>query len=192
MLSLLPHAAKAQGTTAINVGFSYQMNWQSVKDNINYPEYIGATIGFEVPVLPVAGIEAGLWTGQYSQTLGYREYQHARAMLKGFVIAPFIAPTIYVPLGRNAHTVFLRNEFAYAFQHLNRDEYGDGDFTVLKYPKRQFAYKVSVGYRYNFSEHVAGSAAVGYSTFNYLKGSRPNGFKTSTPFAVDIRLHYSF
>lgn len=182
-------AQQAQGqTSSLNVGVNYAMRLQSAKANIRMPEYIGASVGYEFSIIQPLGVEIGLAVGQYSQTVGYKEYQHTRCALRGFAFSPFVAPTFYVPLGSWDNMLLLRNELAYAFQKLTRNDNKEEVFNTFECPKSQFAYQVGVGYRHMFSENVSMTAIVNYSTFNFLRGSDGKGFKTSTPFSVIIKL----
>ena len=89
---------QAQGqTSSLNVGVNYAMRLQSAKANIRMPEYIGASVGYELSIIQPFSVEIGLAVGQYSQTVGYKEYQHTRCALRGFAFSPFVAPTFYVP-----------------------------------------------------------------------------------------------
>lgn len=120
ILAVLSIAAQqAQGqTSSLNAGFYYATRLQSAKANIRMPEYIGASVGYEFSIIQPLGVEIGLAVGQYSQTVGYKEYQHTRCALRGFAFSPFVAPTFYVPLGSWDNMLLLRNELAYAFQKL--------------------------------------------------------------------------
>ena len=180
---------QAQGqTSSLNVGVNYAMRLQSAKANIRMPEYIGASVGYELNIIQPFSVEFGLAVGQYSQTVGYKEYQHTRCALRGFAFSPFVAPTFYVPLGNWDNMLLLRNELAYAFQKLTRNDNKEEVFNTFECPKSQFAYQVGVGYRHMFSENVSMTAVVNYSTFNFLRGSDGKDFKTSTPFSVIIKL----
>ena len=182
-------AQQAQGqTSSLNVGFNYATRLQSAKANIRMPEYIGASVGYELSIIQPFGVEIGLAVGQYSQTVGYKEYQHTRCALRGFAFSPFVAPTFYVPLGSWDNMLLLRNELAYAFQKLTRNDNKEEVFNTFECPKSQFVYQVGVGYRHMFSENLSMTAIVNYSTFNFLRGSDGKGFKTSTPFSVIIKL----
>ena len=182
-------AQQAQGqTSSLNVGFNYATRLQSAKANIRMPEYIGASVGYELSIIQPFGVEIGLAVGQYSQTVGYKEYQHTRCALRGFAFSPFVAPTFYVPLGSWDNMLLLRNELAYAFQKLTRNDNKEEVFNTFECPKSQFVYQVGVGYRHMFSENVSMTAIVNYSTFNFLRGSDGKDFKTSTPFSVIIKL----
>ena len=190
ILAVLAIAAQqAQGqTSSLNVGVNYAMRLQSAKANIRMPEYIGASVGYELSIIQPFSVEFGLAVGQYSQTVGYKEYQHTRCALRGFAFSPFVAPTFYVPLGSWDNMLLLRNELAYAFQKLTRNDNKEEVFSTFECPKSQFAYQVGVGYRHMFSENVSMTAIVNYSTFNFLRGSDGKDFKTSTPFSVIIKL----
>lgn len=180
---------QAQGqTSSLNVGVNYAMRLQSAKANIRMPEYIGASVGYELSIIQPFSVEFGLAVGQYSQTVGYKEYQHTRCALRGFAFSPFVAPTFYVPLGSWDNMLLLRNELAYAFQKLTRNDNKEEVFNTFECPKSQFVYQVGVGYRHMFSENVSMTAIVNYSTFNLLRGSDGKDFKTSTPFSVIIKL----
>ena len=180
---------QAQGqTSSLNVGVNYAMRLQSAKANIRMPEYIGASVGYELSIIQPFSVEFGLAVGQYSQTVGYKEYQHTRCALRGFAFSPFVAPTFYVPLGSWDNMLLLRNELAYAFQKLTRNDNKEEVFNTFECPKSQFVYQVGVGYRHMFSENVSMTAIVNYSTFNFLRGSDGKDFKTSTPFSVIIKL----
>lgn len=180
---------QAQGqTSSLNVGVNYAMRLQSAKANIRMPEYIGASVGYEFSIIQPLGVEIGLAVGQYSQTVGYKEYQHTRCALRGFAFSPYVAPTFYLPLGNWENTLLLRNELAYSFQKLTKNDNKDEMFDTFKCPKSQFVYQIGVGYRHMFSENVSMTAIVNYSTFNFLRGSDGKDFKTSTPFSVIIKL----
>lgn len=180
---------QAQGqTSSLNVGVNYAMRLQSAKANIRMPEYIGASVGYELNIIQPFSVEFGMAVGQYSQTVGYEEYQHTRCALRGFAFSPYVAPTFYLPLGNWENTLLLRNELAYAFQKLTRNDNKEEVFNTFECPKSQFAYQVGVGYRHMFSENVSMTAIVNYSTFNFLRGSDGKDFKTSTPFSVIIKL----
>lgn len=182
-------AQQAQGqTSSLNVGVNYAMRLQSAKANIRMPEYIGASVGYELSIIQPFSVEFGLAVGQYSQTVGYKEYQHTRCALRGFAFSPFVAPTFYVPLGNWENTLLLRNELAYSFQKLTKNDNKDEMFDTFKCPKSQFVYQIGIGYRHMFSENVSMTAIVNYSTFNFLRGSDGKDFKTSTPFSVIIKL----
>lgn len=184
---------QAQGqTSSLNVGVNYAMRLQSAKANIRMPEYIGASVGYELSIIQPFSVEFGLAVGQYSQTVGYKEYQHTRCALRGFALSPFVAPTFYVPLGSWDNMLLLRNELAYAFQKLTRNDNKEEVFNTFECPKSQFAYQVGVGYRHMFSENVSMTAIVNYSTFNFLRGSDGKGFKTSTPFSMIIKFGWHF
>lgn len=190
---LIIAAQQAQGqTSSLNVGFNYATRLQSAKANIRMPEYIGASVGYELNIIQPFGVEIGLDVGQYSQTVGYKEYQHTRCALRGFALSPFVAPTFYVPLGSWDNMLLLRNELAYAFQKLTKNDNKEEVFNTFECPKSQFAYQVGVGYRHMFSENVSMTAIVNYSTFNFLRGSDGKGFKTSTPFSMIIRFGWHF
>ena len=179
---------QAQGqTSSLNVGVNYAMRLQSAKANIRMPEYIGASVGYEFSIIQPLGVEIGLAVGQYSQTVGYEEYQHTRCALRGFAFSPYVAPTFYLPLGNWENTLLLRNELAYSFQKLAKNDNKDEMFDTFKCPKSQFVYQIGVGYRHMFSENVSMTAIVNYSTFNFLRGSDGKGFKTSTPFSMIIK-----
>ena len=170
ILAVLAIAAQqAQGQT-LNAGFYYAMRLQSAKANIRMPEYIGASVGYELSIIQPFGVEIGLAVGQYSQTVGYKEYQHTRCALRGFAFS------------------LLRNELAYAFQKLTRNDNKEEVFNTFECPKSQFVYQIGIGYRHMFSENVSMTAVVNYSTFNFLRGSDGKDFKTSTPFSVIIKL----
>ena len=110
---------QAQGqSSSLNVGINYMTRLQSAKANIRMPEYIGASVGYELNIIQPFSVEFGMAVGQYSQTVGYEEYQHTRCALRGFAFSPFVAPTFYVPLGSWDNMLLLRNELAYAFQKL--------------------------------------------------------------------------
>ena len=180
---------QAQGqTSSLNVGVNYAMRLQSAKANIRMPEYIGASVGYEFSIIQPLGVEIGLAVGQYSQTVGYKEYQHTRCALRGFAFSPYVAPTFYLPLGNWENTLLLRNELAYSFQKLTKNDNKDEMFDTFKCPKSQFVYQIGIGYRHMFSENVSMTAVVNYSTFNFLRGSDGKDFKTSTPFSVIIKL----
>lgn len=180
---------QAQGqSSSLNVGINYMTRLQSAKANIRMPEYIGASVGYELNIIQPFSVEFGMAVGQYSQTVGYEEYQHTRCALRGFAFSPFVAPTFYVPLGSWDNMLLLRNELAYAFQKLTRNDNKEEVFNTFECPKSQFAYQVGVGYRHMFSENVSMTAIVNYSTFNFLRGSDGKDFKTSTPFSVIIKL----
>lgn len=180
---------QAQGqTSSLNVGVNYAMRLQSAKANIRMPEYIGASVGYELSIIQPFSVEFGLAVGQYSQTVGYKEYQHTRCALRGFAFSPYVAPTFYLPLGNWENTLLLRNELAYSFQKLTKNDNKDEMFDTFKCPKSQFVYQIGVGYRHMFSENVSMTAIVNYSTFNFLRGSDGKDFKTSTPFSVIIKL----
>ena len=186
-------AQQAQGqTSSLNAGFYYAMRLQSAKANIRMPEYIGASVGYELSIIQPFGVEIGLAVGQYSQTVGYKEYQHTRCALRGFAFSPFVAPTFYVPLGSWDNMLLLRNELAYAFQKLTRNDNKEEVFNTFECPKSQFVYQVGVGYRHMFSENVSMTAIVNYSTFNFLRSSDGKGFKTSTPFSMIIKFGWHF
>lgn len=180
---------QAQGqTSSLNVGVNYAMRLQSAKANIRMPEYIGASVGYELNIIQPFSVEFGMAVGQYSQTVGYEEYQHTRCALRGFAFSPYVAPTFYLPLGNWENTLLLRNELAYSFQKLTKNDNKDEMFDTFKCPKSQFVYQIGVGYRHMFSENVSMTAIVNYSTFNFLRGSDGKDFKTSTPFSVIIKL----
>ncbi len=180
---------QAQGqTSSLNVGVNYAMRLQSAKANIRMPEYIGASVGYELNIIQPFSVEFGMAVGQYSQTVGYEEYQHTRCALRGFAFSPYVAPTFYLPLGNWENTLLLRNELAYSFQKLTKNDNKEEVFNTFECPKSQFAYQVGVGYRHMFSENVSMTAIVNYSTFNFLRGSDGKDFKTSTPFSVIIKL----
>lgn len=180
---------QAQGqSSSLNVGINYMTRLQSAKANIRMPEYIGASVGYELSIIQPFSVEFGMAVGQYSQTVGYEEYQHTRCALRGFAFSPFVAPTFYVPLGSWDNMLLLRNELAYTFQKLTRNDNKEEVFNTFECPKSQFAYQVGVGYRHMFSENVSMTAVVNYSTFNFLRGSDGKDFKTSTPFSVIIKL----
>ena len=182
-------AQQAQGqTSSLNVGVNYAMRLQSAKANIRMPEYIGASVGYELSIIQPFSVEIGLAVGQYSQTVGYKEYQHTRCALRGFAFSPYVAPTFYLPLGNWENTLLLRNELAYSFQKLTKNDNKDEMFDTFKCPKSQFVYQIGIGYRHMFSENVSMTAVVNYSTFNFLRGSDGKDFKTSTPFSVIIKL----
>ena len=184
---------QAQGqTSSLNVGVNYAMRLQSAKANIRMPEYIGASVGYELSIIQPFSVEFGLAVGQYSQTVGYKEYQHTRCALRGFAFSPFVAPTFYVPLGSWDNMLLLRNELAYAFQKLTRNDNKEEVFNTFECPKSQFVYQVGVGYRHMFSENLSMTAIVNYSTFNFLRGSDGKGFKTSTPFSMIIKFGWHF
>lgn len=184
---------QAQGqSSSLNVGINYMTRLQSAKANIRMPEYIGASVGYELSIIQPFSVEIGLAVGQYSQTVGYKEYQHTRCALRGFAFSPFVAPTFYVPLGSWDNMLLLRNELAYAFQKLTRNDNKEEVFNTFECPKSQFAYQVGVGYRHMFSENVSMTAIVNYSTFNFLRGSDGKGFKTSTPFSMIIKFGWHF
>ena len=177
-------AQQAQGqTSSLNAGFYYAMRLQSAKANIRMPEYIGASVGYELSIIQPFGVEIGLAVGQYSQTVGYKEYQHTRCALRGFAFSPFVAPD---------NMLLLRNELAYAFQKLTRNDNKEEVFNTFECPKSQFVYQVGVGYRHMFSENLSMTAIVNYSTFNFLRGSDGKGFKTSTPFSMIIKFGWHF
>ena len=90
ILAVLAIAAQqAQGqTSSLNAGFYYATRLQSAKANIRMPEYIGASVGYEFSIIQPLGVEIGLAVGQYSQTVGYKEYQHTRCALRGFALSP--------------------------------------------------------------------------------------------------------
>lgn len=180
---------QAQGqTSSLNVGVNYAMRLQSAKANIRMPEYIGASAGYELNIIQPFSVEFGMAVGQYSQTVGYEEYQHTRCALRGFAFSPYVAPTFYLPLGNWENTLLLRNELAYSFQKLTKNDNKDEMFDTFKCPKSQFVYQIGIGYRHMFSENVSMTAVVNYSTFNFLRGSDGKDFKTSTPFSVIIKL----
>lgn len=180
---------QAQGqTSSLNVGVNYAMRLQSAKANIRMPEYIGASVGYELNIIQPFSVEFGMAVGQYSQTVGYEEYQHTRCALRGFAFSPYVAPTFYLPLGNWENTLLLRNELAYSFQKLTKNDNKDEMFDTFKCPKSQFVYQIGIGYRHIFSENVSMTAVVNYSTFNFLRGSDGKDFKTSTPFSVIIKL----
>lgn len=180
---------QAQGqTSSLNVGVNYAMRLQSAKANIRMPEYIGASVGYELNIIQPFSVEFGMAVGQYSQTVGYEEYQHTRCALRGFAFSPYVAPTFYLPLGNWENTLLLRNELAYSFQKLTKNDNKDEMFDTFKCPKSQFVYQIGIGYRHMFSENVSMTAIVNYSTFNLLRGSDGKDFKTSTPFSVIIKL----
>lgn len=180
---------QSQGqSSSLNVGINYMTRLQSAKANIRMPEYIGASVGYELNIIQPFSVEFGMAVGQYSQTVGYEEYQHTRCALRGFAFSPYVAPTFYVPLGSWDNMLLLRNELAYAFQKLTRNDNKEEVFDTFKCPKSQFAYQVGVGYRHMFSENVSMTAIVNYSTFNFLRGCDGKDFKTSTPFSVIIKL----
>lgn len=180
---------QAQGqTSSLNVGVNYAMRLQSAKANIRMPEYIGASVGYELNIIQPFSVEFGMAVGQYSQTVGYEEYQHTRCALRGFAFSPYVAPTFYLPLGNWENTLLLRNELAYSFQKLTKNDNKDEMFDTFKCPKSQFVYQIGIGYRHMFSENVSMTAIVNYSTFNFLRGSDGKDFKTSTPFSVIIKL----
>lgn len=180
---------QAQGqTSSLNVGVNYAMRLQSAKANIRMPEYIGASVGYELNIIQPFSVEFGMAVGQYSQTVGYEEYQHTRCALRGFAFSPYVAPTFYLPLGNWENTLLLRNELAYSFQKLTKNDNKDELFDTFKCPKSQFVYQIGIGYRHMFSENVSMTAVVNYSTFNFLRGSDGKDFKTSTPFSVIIKL----
>lgn len=182
-------AQQAQGqTSSLNVGVNYAMRLQSAKANIRMPEYIGASVGYELNIIQPFSVEFGMAVGQYSQTVGYEEYQHTRCALRGFAFSPYVAPTFYLPLGNWENTLLLRNELAYSFQKLTKNDNKDEMFDTFKCPKSQFVYQIGIGYRHMFSENVSMTAIVNYSTFNLLRGSDGKDFKTSTPFSVIIKL----
>lgn len=184
---------QAQGqSSSLNVGINYMTRLQSAKANIRMPEYIGASVGYELNIIQPFSVEFGMAVGQYSQTVGYEEYQHTRCALRGFAFSPFVAPTFYVPLGSWDNMLLLRNELAYAFQKLTRNDNKEEVFNTFECPKSQFAYQVGVGYRHMFSENVSMTAIVNYSTFNFLRGSDGKGFKTSTPFSMIIKFGWHF
>lgn len=190
ILAVLAIAAQqAQGqTSSLNAGFYYATRLQSAKANIRMPEYIGASVGYELNIIQPFSVEFGMAVGQYSQTVGYEEYQHTRCALRGFAFSPYVAPTFYLPLGNWENTLLLRNELAYSFQKLTKNDNKDEMFDTFKCPKSQFVYQIGIGYRHMFSENVSMTAIVNYSTFNFLRGSDGKGFKTSTPFSVIIKL----
>lgn len=180
---------QAQGqSSSLNVGINYMTRLQSAKANIRMPEYTGASVGYELNIIQPFSVEFGMAVGQYSQTVGYEEYQHTRCALRGFAFSPYVAPTFYLPLGNWENTLLLRNELAYSFQKLTKNDNKDEMFDTFKCPKSQFVYQVGVGYRHMFSENVSMTAIVNYSTFNFLRGSDGKDFKTSTPFSVIIKL----
>lgn len=179
----------AQGqSSSLNVGINYMTRLQSAKANIRMPEYIGASVGYELSIIQPFSVEFGMAVGQYSQTVGYEEYQHTRCALRGFAFSPYVAPTFYLPLGNWENTLLLRNELAYSFQKLTKNDNKDEIFDTFKCPKSQFVYQIGIGYRHMFSENVSMTAVVNYSTFNFLRGSDGKDFKTSTPFSVIIKL----
>ncbi len=190
ILAVLAIAAQqAQGqTSSLNAGFYYATRLQSAKANIRMPEYIGASVGYELSIIQPFSVEFGMAVGQYSQTVGYEEYQHTRCALRGFAFSPYVAPTFYLPLGNWENTLLLRNELAYSFQKLIKNDNKDEMFDTFKCPKSQLVYQVGIGYRHMFSENVSMTAVVNYSTFNFLRGSDGKDFKTSTPFSVIIKL----
>ena len=184
----MPSSPLPPNRRKLNVGVNYAMRLQSAKANIRMPEYIGASVGYELSIIQPFSVEFGLAVGQYSQTVGYKEYQHTRCALRGFAFSPYVAPTFYLPLGNWENTLLLRNELAYSFQKLTRNDNKEEVFNTFECPKSQFAYQVGVGYRHMFSENVSMTAIVNYSTFNFLRGSDGKDFKTSTPFSVIIKL----
>lgn len=175
-------------TSSVNIGVDYMIRLQNVEENIRMPEYIGANIGYELSIIQPFGVELGIAVGQYSQTVGYKEYQHTKCTLRGFAFSPYIAPTFYLPLGNWENMLLIRNELAYAFQKLTKNENKDGMFDKFECPKGQVTYQIGVGYRYMFSEKVSMTAIANYSTFNFLRGNKGKGAKSSTPFSVMIRL----
>lgn len=190
-LAMQPSDVFGQYSPSVNIGVNTKIGIQSVEDNIRMPEFYGVNIGFELPLARIVGIEAGVGVGQFSQTIGYKEYQHPECKVRGIAFAPFVAPTLYLPLGNGDHVLLLRNELSWAFQNLTKNRHEEQAFTTFRYPKNQFVYQIGAGYKYHISERIAVSAIINYSTFNFLKGSKGKNFRTSTPLSIDIKAHIS-
>lgn len=191
----------------MNLGFDLGAGPHYFNSDRNNPVSYSGVVGYEYLYLGILSAEVGVKVGGFNQTVGYlpssnEDYpplvgaEHwARDIYRGFFIAPFIAPKIYIPvsedhkLGR-ARKLFMENRFMYTYSKLdlNRIESQSG-----KKSNNHFDYEVRLGFLYPLSQSIDANFALGYSTYNFGRIDRKNiKFKNTTPISIGIGISYTF